>query len=130
MFWLHRRGSLLLPIGDEEFMLGGVDIRNISICMSHQVKLGHPSAPGPDTDPHDRRTSRRALQRGRKTPAAADQKTNQGRGKDVPPPRRLLTYETGRFICYQKRTFSPASDTCSFDGLPAFKSALSIRSLD
>ena len=32
---------------------------------------------------HDRRTSRRTLQRRRKTPDAADQKTNQGRGKDV-----------------------------------------------
>ena len=35
------------------------------------------------TDPHDRRTSRRSLQRGRKAPDAADQKTNQGGGKDV-----------------------------------------------
>ena len=43
----------------------------------------HPSAPGPDTDTHDRRTSCRTLQRGRKTLDAADQKTNQGGGKDV-----------------------------------------------
>jgi hypothetical protein len=43
----------------------------------------HPSAPGHYPDPHDRRTSRRTLQRGRKALDAADQKTNQGRGKDV-----------------------------------------------
>src|SRR5580658_7137344 len=43
----------------------------------------HPSAPGPNTDPHDRRTSRRSLQRGRKAVDSADQKTNQGSGKDV-----------------------------------------------
>ena len=95
----------------------------------------HPSAPGHDTDPHDRRTSHRTLQRGRKAVDAAEQKTNQGRGKDVerkspnrlslstcksrtlrgirtfPPPLRLLTYETGHFTCYQKRTFSLANDT-------------------
>src|SRR4249919_346590 len=28
-----------------------------------------------------------------------------------PPPLRLLTYETGHFICSQKRTFSLANDT-------------------
>src|ERR1700689_3220581 len=43
----------------------------------------HPSAPGPDTDPHDRRTSCRTLQRGRKIVDATDKKTGQGRGKDV-----------------------------------------------
>src|SRR5271167_1095312 len=43
----------------------------------------HSSAPGPNADPHDRRTSRRSLQCGRKAVDAADQKTNQGRGKDV-----------------------------------------------
>src|ERR1019366_4440104 len=43
----------------------------------------HPSAPGPDTDPHDRRTPRRALQRARKAPDAANEKADQGRGKDV-----------------------------------------------
>jgi transposase len=42
-----------------------------------------PSALGHYPDPHDRRTSRRTLQRGRKAVDAADQETNQGRGKDV-----------------------------------------------
>src|ERR1017187_7408413 len=60
----------------------------------------HPSTPGHDLDPDDRRTSRRTLQRGRKTPDAADQKTNQGRGKDVPPPLRRLAdnLKTGHFM--------------------------------
>ena len=43
----------------------------------------HPSASGHYPDPDDRRTSRRTLQRGRKTADAAEQKANQGRGKDV-----------------------------------------------
>src|ERR1700722_20230930 len=43
----------------------------------------HPSAHGHDADPHDRGTSHRTLQRGREAPDAADEKTNQGRGKDV-----------------------------------------------
>jgi hypothetical protein len=30
--------------------------------------------------------------------------------KTFPPPLRLLTYETGHFICSQKRTFSLAND--------------------
>src|ERR1039457_2555172 len=29
-----------------------------------------------------------------------------------PPPLRLLTYETGHFTCYEKRTFLLANDTC------------------
>ena len=83
-------------------------------------------------NPHDRRTSRRSLQRRRKAVDAADQKQIQGRGKDVgrkssspsptcksrtqrgirtfPPPLRLLTYETGHFTCYEKRTFLLAND--------------------
>src|SRR5665213_3662469 len=43
----------------------------------------HPSASGHYPDPHDRRTSHRPLQRGRKAPDATLPKTNQGRGKDV-----------------------------------------------
>src|SRR5271156_1609409 len=92
----------------------------------------HPSAPGQYADPHDRGAPHRTLQPGRKAPDAAEQKTNQGRGKDVerkssfpsqlanprklrgirtfPPPLRLLIYETGHFICYQKRTFLLAND--------------------
>src|SRR5271156_3827917 len=92
----------------------------------------HPSAPGPYADPHDRGAPHRTPQPGRKAPDAAEQKTNQGRGKDVerkssfpsqlanprklrgirtfPPPLRLLIYETGHFICYQKRTFLLAND--------------------
>jgi hypothetical protein len=31
--------------------------------------------------------------------------------RTFPPPLRLLTYETGHFICSQKRTFSLANDT-------------------
>jgi len=45
--------------------------------------VDHPSAPGRYPDPDDRRTSRRILQRGRKAADAADEKANQGRGKDV-----------------------------------------------
>ena len=30
--------------------------------------------------------------------------------RTFPPPQRLLTYETGHFICYEKRTFSLAND--------------------
>src|ERR1700720_811579 len=101
----------------------------------------HPSAPGPDTDPHDRRTSCRTLQRGRKIVDATDKKTGQGRGKDVErkSPKTdfpsqlanpahyagfalshrhyddcrmiLLFDETGHFTCSQKRTFSLATDT-------------------
>src|ERR1035441_5689781 len=96
----------------------------------------HPSTPGHYLDPRDRRTSRRTLQRARKALDAAHQKTNQGRGKDVERkspktdfPSQLanpahyagfalshrlcfywLTYETGHFICSQKRTFSLAND--------------------
>src|SRR5215475_11160063 len=43
----------------------------------------HPSTPGRHPDPDDRRTPCRTLQRGRKAADAADEKTNQGRGKDV-----------------------------------------------
>src|ERR1019366_4968824 len=43
----------------------------------------HPSTSRHYLDPHDRRTSRRTLQRARKALDAAHQKTNQGRGKDV-----------------------------------------------
>src|SRR4029077_6137539 len=50
---------------------------------SRWMQGDHPPTPGPNTDPDDRRTSRRTLQRGRKAVDAADQKTNQGRGKDV-----------------------------------------------
>src|ERR1017187_5034812 len=97
----------------------------------------HPSTPGHYLDPRDRRTSRRTLQRARKALDAAHQKTNQGRGKDVERkspktdfPSQLanpaynagfalshrlcfywLTYETGHFICSQKRTFPLANDT-------------------
>jgi hypothetical protein len=47
----------------------------------------------------DRRTSHRPLQRGRKAPDAAEQKTNQGRGKDVRgkvpfPPNLQIPYTT------------------------------------
>ena len=48
-----------------------------------RIEGDHPSAPGPNTDHHDRGTSHRTLQRGRKTPDAAEPKTDQGRGKDV-----------------------------------------------
>src|ERR1017187_11025893 len=30
--------------------------------------------------------------------------------RTFPPPLRLLTYETGHFICYEKRTFLLAND--------------------
>jgi hypothetical protein len=43
----------------------------------------NPSAPGPDTDPDDRRASRGTLQCGRKAVDAVDEKAGQGRGKDV-----------------------------------------------
>src|SRR5664279_3083568 len=43
----------------------------------------HPSAPGHYSHSHGPGTSRRTLQRRRKTVDAADQETNQGRGKDV-----------------------------------------------
>ena len=46
-------------------------------------KVDHPPAPGHHLDSDDRWTSHRTLQRGRKAPYAAEQKTNQGRGKDV-----------------------------------------------
>src|ERR1019366_3995083 len=76
----------------------------------------HPSAPGHYLDPHDRRTSSRTLQRGRKAVDAADEETDQGRGKDVErkspktdfPPQLA---NPGHFTCSQKRTFSPATDT-------------------
>src|ERR1035441_5611235 len=101
----------------------------------------HPSAPGHYLDPHDRRTSSRTLQRGRKAVDAADEETDQGRGKDVErkspktdfPPQLanpahyagfalshrhydncwmiLFLDETGHFTCSQKRTFSLATDT-------------------
>jgi hypothetical protein len=101
----------------------------------------HSSAPGHFPDPHDCRTSRRTLQRGRKTVDAAGEKTDQGRGKDVErkSPQKdfpsqlanpahyagfalshrhcddcwmiLLFYQTGHFTCSQKRTFSLATDT-------------------
>src|ERR1017187_10441375 len=117
----------------------------------------HPSAPGHYPDPHDRRTSRRTLQRGRKTLDAADQKTNQGRGKDVERkspqtdfPAQLanpahyagfalshrlcyywLTYETGHFICSQKRTFSLANDTSHLPTIqPGWFRAYQRRHLD
>jgi hypothetical protein len=48
-----------------------------------RMQGGHPSAFRHYLDPQDRRTSRRTLQRGRKAVDAADQKTDQGRGKDV-----------------------------------------------
>ena len=38
--------------------------------------------------------------------------------RTFPPPLRLLTYETGHFICSQKRTFSLANDT---SGLPTIR---------
>jgi hypothetical protein len=51
----------------------------------HIVRMqgDHPSASGQYFDPHDRRTSHRTLQRAGKAIDAAQQKTNQGRGKDV-----------------------------------------------
>jgi|ERR1700733_6291789 len=42
---------------------------------SGRMQGDHPSAPGHDTDPHDLWTSHRTLQRGRKAPHAAEQKT-------------------------------------------------------
>ncbi len=48
-----------------------------------RMQGNHPSASGHYPDPHDRRTSHRTLQRGRKAINAAEQKTDQGRGKDV-----------------------------------------------
>src|SRR6266567_7638020 len=114
----------------------------------------HPSAPGHYLDPHDRRTSRRTLQRGRKTPDAADQKTDQGGGKDVErkSPKTdfpsqlanpahyagfalshrhchdcwmiLLFDQTGHFTCSQKRTFSLANDTSNVSEAWSFRSHL------
>ncbi|MGA7316303.1 MAG: hypothetical protein WBX22_20295, partial [Silvibacterium sp.] len=39
--------------------------------------------------------------------------------RTFPPPLRLLTYETGHFICSQKRTFSLASDNVAVNVVAA-----------
>jgi hypothetical protein len=41
--------------------------------------------------------------------------------RTLPPPLRLLNYETGHFICYEKRTFLFANDT---DGLATTRQKL------